>query len=178
MYSFTTSEVDTPMEAIAPRAETISFPDRYTNIKQLTSDHLTHRENKGRNSDLEARYAERFSGKDGNTKVEVQLRDTESESKPDVLKFGDGEQTKEVKVVARVWLTEKTGEEGKGHAVCYKLGEDGKWYKQTADSYKYNKEKNTNYWALKSVKQVDDNEEQIELNSRIAKLQAPQKKVA
>lgn len=163
--------------AIDMRVETgnLQFPPNYDRFKQLATDHLRQKENKGRNPDLETRFAQRFLGKDGSTKVDVQFRAPNSEAKPDTLKIGQGDQAQEVKVVARIWLTEKGGEAGKGNAVCYKLGEDGTWYKQTADTYRHDADKNTNYWNLGEIKTVDDNEQQIELDSRISKLQTSQK---
>lgn len=159
--------------------ESLRFPDNYNRFRQLASEHLKQRENTGRNPNLEAKYAHRFVGKDGNTRVNVQLRDADSEAKPDVLKLKDGDQTREVKVVARVWFTEKDKEQaGNGHAVCYKLGEDGFWYKQTADKFTYNKEENTDYWTLGKVQEVDDNEEELFLDSRLESIQAPVKQAA
>jgi hypothetical protein len=169
------------VQPIVERMETrdLLFPENYEIFKQLATGHLKQRENIGRSPVLEARFPQRFIGKDGNTKVEVQFRGPKSEAESDTLKVGKGELAQEVKVVARIWLTEKGNEEaGKGNAVCYKLGEDGTWYKQTANTYKYDTSENTNYWKLGEVKTVDRIEEQIELSSRISKLQILQKKVA
>lgn len=130
-------------------------------MSEVVSEKLERKNNSGKNPDLEMKYPERYQTKSEGRKVSVQLHTSESKMKPDVLKTAEGY---DVDIVARIWVTKK-GDNGTGEAVCYKMDKDGVWYKQSADSYRYDNEKDTNYWNLSQPGKMTQ-EESKELRSK------------
>src|SRR3972149_5932059 len=74
-------------------------------------------------TEIEAQYPDRFWGKMGKVKWDVQFTKEGAEGKGETFKVAENGQTTEVKSVARVWMTQMDNQEGKGNAVCYLLGE-------------------------------------------------------
>lgn len=147
----------------------IFTPDAYSTLKDLAVSRLAPCKNDGKNTNLEAKYPERFSGSDGQVKFEVQLSDLGGDAISDTIRIPSrvSKESQEINVLARVWITQKAKEQGQGKAICYKLGEDGKWYSQEATTYRYDSEKNTDFWDLTDQRPVTNIEFALDLNTRL-----------
>jgi len=136
---------------------------------------LQKKDNDGKNTEFEAQYPDRFWGKMGKVKWDVQFTKEGAEGKGETFKVAENGQTTEVKSVARVWMTQMDNQEGKGNAVCYLLGENGQWYKETANKYRYVAEKNANYWDLKKPEGVETDEQQVMLQGLLGEVKGTDK---
>lgn len=142
---------------------------RYDALKALATEHMSVRENDGKNPDLRAKYPLMFSGSENGKYYDLQLTDPMKSGPSGILKI-DG---KEIKVLARLWITSKSETKGVGMAICINLGEDGNWYKQESDTYTVDQPKDTTYWKMGSVDRVTHISKDYMVDSAISRLQKP-----
>lgn len=164
------------------------------------------KDRKGHPTNLATKYPDRFQGMFGNAQVDIQLsgnlfhtgilennhreaytpaHTVESENL-DYIRVLDNDlghseansiHHNKTAVLARIWITEKdSSESGKGGAVCYYLGENGRWYKSTGTKYEYNEEEKINYWEMGMVSPVSDQEADVTLKNILATMEKDQKR--
>jgi hypothetical protein len=127
---------------------------------------MTELTDKTKDPELWKKYSEIWQGKVGNVKVEMQLATNDPNVKRDMLGDEDG-------IVARVWFTEKSKTKpGEGDAVCYLVGESGKLYKRTAQSYSYDAKLESNLWNWGKPVEVDGAEKEVMFTQRLNEMRA------
>lgn len=142
---------------------------RYEALKALANEHMTLREDDNKNPDLSARYPFIYTGSENGKKYDLQFTNPMKEDPSNILKI-DG---KDVKVMARLWITSKSETKGVGMAICMNLGSDGKWYKQEADTYTVDQEKDTTFWNMGEVDRVTPISKDFMVDKAISRLQKP-----
>ncbi len=164
------------MDVLVKEIDVVDKPKPVTR-EQLwnTAQQLKHKENDGKNKEFEAQYPDRFWGKMGKVEWDVQFSKEGSENKGQAIKVNVDGKDAEIKSVARVWMTKKGEQEGKCNAICYILGENGQWYKETANKYRYDAAKNTSYYDLGKPEPIDANEQQVLLQEMLGEVKVPNK---
>lgn len=134
------------------------------------SQQLTRKVDTGKDPDFEKNYPDRFWGKLGQVKWDVQFSKEGPENNGQKIKIDINGKPAEIKSLARVWMTQTGDQEGKGNAVCYLLGENGQWYKETANSFRYVAETNTSFWNLEHTEKVNADEQQVMLQGLLGEV--------
>ena len=138
-------------------------------LKAMAVEHMSVREDNGKYKELRDKYPLMYTGSDNGRFYDLQLTDPMKGGPSGILKI-DG---KEIKVLARLWITNKTEQKGTGTAICINLGEDGNWYKQESDKYTVDKDKDTTFWTMGEVDKVTPISKDYLVDNSISRLQKP-----
>lgn len=142
-------------------------------LKALATEHMSVREDNGKYKELREKYPHMYMGSDNGRFYDLQLTDPMKNNPSSILDI-DG---KPIKVLARLWITNKTEPKGTGTAICINLGEDGNWYKQESDRYTTDKEKDTTFWTMGKVDTVTPISKDYLVDNSISRLQKPSVKI-